>query len=61
MKLQDFLKIYRYTQAECARETKMSRAAINNYIKGKRFPNRKSLEKISIFSNGKVTKKDFYA
>jgi transcriptional regulator with XRE-family HTH domain len=60
MKLQDYLKAKRISQARFARRVGMSRSGVSRLIAGNRYPSPETLRKVFLATDGEVKANDFY-
>tara|TARA_R110002110_G_scaffold83081_1_gene215770 strand:- start:1307 stop:1504 length:198 start_codon:yes stop_codon:yes gene_type:complete len=60
MKLKDYLKAKKISQARFARRLNMSRSAVSRLLDGSKFPSPETIRRVSLATNGEVTPNDFY-
>ena len=60
MKLCEYLESKKISQYDFAAVVKVSQAAIQRYVKGKRIPDEEIMPRILVATEGAVTANDFY-
>ncbi len=60
MKLNEYLKTNKISQARFARRCGITRSAVCHFIAGRRYPSPEVLRRIILASNGEVKPNDFF-